>query len=351
MSRQTLRVLVVDDSALYRKMLLNVLGRISGVEVVGVAENGAEAVEMVATLRPDVLTLDVQMPELDGIGVLRALRERGVDCRTIMVSSLTQQGAPIATEAMLEGAFDVVAKPMDLAPHEAREFLHHQLVEKFEAVRASHQIAKGPASAPRGREAGRACGFDVVAIASSTGGPPVLREILSALPGEFPVPVLIVQHMPPVFTASLAKRLNEVCSLEVVEATDRMRVEPGKVYIAPGGVHLAVRRRDDVVRTRLLDAPPRHGCRPSFDVLGESLVEAYRGRVVAAVLTGMGCDGLEACRQLKAEGASVLAQTAETCAVFGMPKCVIEAGLADGVLPPDGVAMALVAMARKRHQG
>lgn len=176
----------------------------------------------------------------------------------------------------------------------------------------------------------------------------MLRAILAALPAEFPLPVLIVQHMPPVFTASLAKRLNEISALHVQEATHGMRVEPGQVYVAPGGTHLAVRRRDDIVRTRLVDAPPRHGCRPSFDVLGESLVEVYQERTAAVVLTGMGCDGLEACRHVKAAGGSVLAQTAETCAVFGMPKCVIEAGLADGVLPPEGVAMALVAMARPR---
>ncbi|MGA0038671.1 MAG: CheB methylesterase domain-containing protein [Pirellulales bacterium] len=154
--------------------------------------------------------------------------------------------------------------------------------------------------------------------------------------------------MPPVFTGSLAKRLNDVCALEVVEAADDMTVEPGKVIIARGGEHLTVFRRGAVVCTRLQDTPPRHGCRPSFDVLGESLVATYAARCVAVILTGMGCDGLEACQQLKAQGGFVLAQTAETCAVFGMPKCVIAAGLADGVLPPEGVAMALVSMARGR---
>jgi len=347
MSQAAIRVLVVDDSALYRQMLINVLGRIPGVDVVGVAEDGNQAVEMVASLRPDVLTLDVQMPELDGIGVLRALRQRGLPSRAIMVSSLTQEGAPVATEAIFEGAFDVVAKPVGFSPHEAREFLHDQLVEKIAAVRAAREPVRGPAASPR-RRGEKSVAFDVVAIASSTGGPPVLREILSSLPAEFPAAVLVVQHMPPVVTASLAARLNTVCPLNVVEAADHIVVEPGTVLIAPGGKHLTVRRRGEVVRTLLEDSPPRHGCRPSFDVLGASVVEAYRGRCVAVVLTGMGCDGLEACRQLKAVGGTVLAQTAETCAVFGMPKCVIEAGLADGVLPPDGVAMALVSMARKR---
>ncbi len=347
MSQAAIRVLVVDDSALYRQMLLNVLGRIPDVELVGVAEDGHQAVEMVGSLRPDVLTLDVQMPGLDGIGVLRALRQQGLTSRAIMVSSLTQEGAPVATEAIFEGAFDVIAKPAGLPPHEARDFLHSQLVEKLAAVRVANEPARGPAAGAR-RRSERAVAFDVVAIASSTGGPPVLREILTALPADFPAPVLVVQHMPPVFTASLASRLNAVCPLKVVEAADHMLVEPGTVMIAPGGMHLTVRRWGDVVRTRLDDSPSRHGCRPSFDVLGESLVEAYGGRSVAVVLTGMGCDGLEACRELKSHGATVLAQTAETCAVFGMPKCVIEAGLADGVLPPEGMAMALVSMARKR---
>lgn len=353
MSQAAIRVLVVDDSALYRQMLLNVLGRIPEVDVVGVAADGLQAVEMVASLHPDVLTLDVQMPGLDGIGVLRALRERGLSSRAIMVSSLTQEGAPLATAAIFEGAFDVIAKPAGLPPHEAREFLYRQLVEKIAVVRAASEPSKGPAgNGPAGvarRRADKPVAFDVVAIASSTGGPPVLREILSALPADFSAAVLVVQHMPPVFTSSLAARLDTVCPLKVVEAADHMLVEPGSVLIAPGGVHLSVRRRGDAVRTLLDDAAPRHGCRPSFDVLGPSLVEAYGSRCVAVVLTGMGCDGLEACRVLKARGGTVLAQTAETCAVFGMPKCVIEAGLADGVLPPEGVAMALVSMARKRH--
>ena len=348
MSQAAIRVLVVDDSALYRQMLLNVLGRIPAVDVVGVAEDGLQAVEMVASLRPDVLTLDVQMPGLDGIGVLRALRERGLSSRAIMVSSLTQEGAPVATAAIFEGAFDVIAKPAGLPPHEAREFLFRQLVEKIAVVRAASEPSKGPAGVAR-RRADKPVAFDVVAIASSTGGPPVLREILSALPADFPAAVLVVQHMPPVFTSSLAARLDTVCPLKVVEAADHTLVEPGSVLIAPGGRHLTVRRQGDVVRTLLDDAAHRHGCRPSFDVLGPSLVEAYGSRCVAVVLTGMGCDGLEACRALKARGGTVLAQTAETCAVFGMPKCVIEAGLADGVLPPEGVAMALVSMTRKRN--
>lgn len=348
MSQTTLRVLVVDDSALYRQMLQNVVGRIEGVELVGLAENGRQAVEMAERLQPDAITLDVQMPELDGIGVLRALRQRGIRSRTIMVSSLTQEGAPVATEAILEGAFDVVAKPVGLPPHEAREFLYDQLVELLAAVRASYETAVGPVAVPRGRRPDQKVAFDVVAIASSTGGPPVLRTILSALPADFPAAVLVVQHMPPVFTGSLAKRLNDICALEVAEATSDMAVEPGKVIIARGGEHLTVYRRGDAVSTRLNSSPPKHGCRPAFDVLGESLVATYAGRCVAVILTGMGCDGLETCQQLKAQGGFVLAQTAETCAVFGMPKCVIAAGLADGVLPPDGVAMALVSMARGR---
>ena len=349
MSRQTLRVLVVDDSALYRKMLLNVLGRISGVEVVGVAEHGAEAVEMVATLRPDVLTLDVQMPELDGIGVLRALRERGVDCRTIMVSSLTQQGAPIATEAMLEGAFDVVAKPMDLAPHEAREFLHQQLVEKFEAVRASHQIAKGPASAPRGREAGRACGFDVVAIASSTGGPPVLREILSALPGEFPVPVLIVQHMPKAFTPHLAERLSKICGHSVVEATDDQLLTPGTVLLAPGGIHIEAVKGREGARVKFNHGPPENSCRPAADVLFRSAAQVFGDETLAVVLTGMGSDGLAGCKAIAAAGGAVIAQDEPTSIVWGMPGQVVRAGLAETVLPLDRIGPD-IAMRIRRQQ-
>lgn len=350
----TLRVLIADDSALYRQMLVNVLKRIEGVDVVGLAADGREAVARARDLRPDVMTLDVHMPVMDGIAVLKALREQGIPTRAIMVSSLTGDGSPATVEALLEGAFDYVLKPLGLDPHLAREAIRTALAEKFAAFRAASSeppvaeqvpAVPGPAAATAAGRSATArrvlLPYDAIAIGSSTGGPEALRAVLPRLPRDLPVPVLVVQHMPPVFTANLAARLNELSAVDVVEAVDGMLVAPGRVYVAPGGRHLRLAARDGRVVCAIDDGPARLGCRPSFDNLLESMADLYGDRLVAAVLSGMGCDGLAGCRRLRAAGGLILAQSPETCTVYGMPKAIVAAGLARVVLPPAAIGDAL----------
>jgi len=352
MSEPLLRVAVIDDSALYRQMLLNVLGRLPGVEVVGMATNGVEGVALVARTRPDVVTLDVQMPEMDGIEVLREFRRRGLTARTIMVSSLTSEGAPATVAALMEGAIDYVLKPAGSFAHENREQLLADLAAKLAVVRAA-TATRPAAPEPPGPAARTAppTRYEALAIGCSTGGPQALRVLIPRLPADLPVPVFVVQHIPAEFSSSLAARLAGSSTIEVVEAADGMPVLPGRVHLAPGGRHLEVVRQAGGVRCRLTDGPPRKGCRPSFDQLVESLTAAYDGRLVAAVLTGMGCDGLEGCRMLRDRGGAVVAEAAESCIVYGMPKAVIEAGIADWIAPLPDIAAGLAEYVRGTQAG
>jgi len=336
-----LRIAIIDDSALYRQMLLNVLARVPCAEVVGAAATGREGVELVVRTRPDVVTLDVQMPGMDGIEVLREFRQRGLDVATIMVSSLTAAGAPATVAALMEGAFDYVLKPAGSFAHENREQLLVELTAKIAAIQAARLALTpiptvGHRSPPRGR-------YAAIAIGTSTGGPQALRCIVPQLPTDLPLPVFVVQHIPAEFSGSLAARLAAIARIPVVEVTDGMPAIAGRVYLAAGGRHLTVRRSGEAVVCRLEDGPPRKGCRPSFDQLLESLIEAYDGRVIAAVLTGMGRDGLEGCRQLAARGGLIVAEAASSCVVYGMPKAVIDAGLADEVAVLPEVAARLTA--------
>jgi len=342
-----LRVAVIDDSALYRQMILNVLGRIAGIEVVGTAADGDAAVELVARARPDVITLDVQMPGRDGIEVLRELRRRGLAPRSIMVSSLTAQGAPATVAALMEGAFDAILKPAGVDPHVSREMIQRELTEKLAAVRESMANAPGGTAAvppplrmpPRPAAGTR---FDCVVIGASTGGPQALRAVIPLLPVGMPAAVMVVQHIPPQFTSSLAERLDGASRLRVVEAVEGMAVETGRVLLAPGGRHLGVGRRGEQMVCVLDDGPRRHGCRPSLDHLLESAAAAYGSRVLAVVLTGMGSDGAEGCRAVRERGGHVIAQAAEGCVVFGMPKAVITAGLADEIVPLEQIAATVI---------
>jgi two-component system chemotaxis response regulator CheB len=340
-----LTVVIAEDSALYRQMLLNILQRIPGVEVVGTAVDGLEAVEKVVELRPDVLTLDVQMPRLDGLGVLRHLRARGSGTRVIMVSSLTAEGAPTTVEALMEGAFDVVEKPVGLDPHLARGSIHEALLEKLSALVDARHASPVVGGAPAARASGRIGrqAIAAVAIGTSTGGPQALRDVIPRLPANLPVPLFVVQHMPAGFTASLAVRLNEIAPARVVEASQGMVTAAGCVHVAAGGQHLTVEHRGNGNFCRLDAGPMRLGCRPSFDALLESLVPVYGGKLLAVVLTGMGQDGLAGCRVVKAAGGRVIAQAAAGCAVYGMPKAVVEAGLADAVVPLEGIAAIVTA--------
>lgn len=342
-SPPSLRVLVVDDSALYRQMLKHIVASIAGVEVVGTAADGLEAVSKIAELQPDLVTLDVQMPNLDGLGVLREIKRRSLQTLVVMVSSLTAQGAPETVEALLHGAIDCVLKPAGLEPHLARAEIRQALAERLTAVQATRREVESVVekTAPNQRAGLDLAMGDCVAVGTSTGGPEALRKVLSAMPAGLTAPLFIVQHMPARFTESLAKRLNDIAAFPVHLAATGMLAEPGHAYLAPGGFHLTAVRREHGVVCRLTQAPPRHGCRPSVDVLLESLVDVYGDRIVATILTGMGSDGLAGCRAVKAVGGAVVAQDRNDCVVYGMPKAVIEAGLADVVLPLDAIGEVL----------
>ncbi len=338
-----MRVLVVDDSALYRQMLKHVINDVPGVEVVGTAADGLEAIKQIAVLRPDLVTLDVQMPNLDGLGVLREIKKRCLETQVVMVSSLTTQGAPETVDALLHGAIDYVLKPAGLEPHLARAALRQALVVRLTALQATRQEV-GPVGnvEPPVRLANiDVMTGDCVAIGASTGGPEALRKVLSAMPAGIAAPLFIVQHMPAKFTESLAKRLDEITAFPVHLAATGMLAKPGHAYLAPGGFHLTAVRRDHGIVCRLTQAPPRNGCRPSVDVLLESLAAVCSDKLVATILTGMGCDGLAGCRAVKAAGGAVVAQDRTSCVVYGMPKAVIEAGLADVVLPLDEIGEVL----------
>lgn len=351
MSMSRLTVLIADDSALYRQMLQNVLQRIPNVEIVGTAVDGVDAVKQVFELHPDVITLDIQMPKLDGLGVLRELRGRGSRTKAIMVSSLTLDGAPATVEALMEGAFDVVPKPVGVDPHVARAAIHEALLEKLSAIVDSERRpvdVVGAVAAKRILAGSGTRAVEAIAIGTSTGGPQALRSLIPLLPRDLPVPVLVVQHMPVGFTASLAHRLNETSALDVFEATHGMPIGAGQVILAAGGWHLTVERGREGVRCVLDASPLRHGCRPSFDSLLESMVATYGGAMLAIVMTGMGQDGLAGCRAVKDAGGAVITQAAAGCAVYGMPKVVAEAGLSDAVLPLEALAEAMTACVRRR---
>jgi len=348
-----LNVLIVDDSALYRQVLRHVIEPIPDVAIVGVAKDGVEAIEMIKRLHPDLITLDVQMPNLDGLGVLRELKRLGLKTRVVMISSLTAEGTQETVEALLYGAIDCVLKPSGVSSQEARDALSAALGSRIQAIldtqiARSVQVRAAPRSAetmPQGR---RLPTGDCIAIGSSTGGPDALRRVLPLLPADLSVPIFIVQHMPATFTESLARRLDEIAPLPVHLAATGMVAEPGHAYLAPGGFHLTAVRRGHGVICKLSQAPTRQGCRPSMDALLESLVDVYGERIVAAILTGMGCDGLAGCRAVKAAGGTVVAQNRESCTVYGMPKAVIDAGLADVVLPLDAIGK-LLAGSRSRQ--
>ncbi|SFH74697.1 protein-glutamate methylesterase/protein-glutamine glutaminase [Planctomicrobium piriforme] len=338
-------IVVVDDSALFRCLIRDALREIPGASVIGNADSGAAAIEKIAELNPEVVTLDVEMPGMSGIDVLREMKRRSLRTRVIMVSRLTDAGAQVTTESLLEGAFDFVLKPSGPNPAENRQQLKLALADKIAAVLASRDDEPGPIrqapSRPSRSDAPTRC--DALLIGTSTGGPDALRRVLPLLPQDFPVPVLVVQHMPAQYTKSLATRLDSLCPLHVVEAEHRQRVEPGTIYIAPGGWHMQVARPDpDRVLINLTDDPPEHGSRPSVDVLFRSAVNVYGPRALGVILTGMGRDGAAGCAALKSAGGRVIAQHHEGCVVYGMPKAVVEAGLADFCLPLDRVSDAIL---------
>ncbi len=331
-----IRVLIVDDSPVVRRLLAEVLSKEPDIEVVGQAKDGREAVELARALRPDVITLDVEMPVMDGLSALKEIRRLVPRTKVIMFSSLTEKGAKETIEALSLGAFDFVTKPKGGALTDSLHRIKEELIPKIRAAvpAARPPVLPRPPKPPTFKPPVIRPGvFSVVGIGVSTGGPRALLDVIPRLPSTFPVPILIVQHMPPMFTAQLAQNLDRQSSLRVKEAQNGELVQKGVVYIAPGDYHMEVKASGRVKHIFLHQGPPENGCRPAVDPLFRSLAEVYGGAVVGVVLTGMGHDGREGARKIKEKGGLVIAQDEKTSTVYGMPRAVVEAGLADFVLP------------------
>lgn len=339
-----IRVLVVDDSALVRRLVTTSLTLDTAIEVAGVAVNGREAVELVETLKPDAVTLDIEMPIMDGLGALEAIRRRHPHLPIIMFSTLTEKGATKTLEALSLGASDFVTKPSNTTSMaESMTSVREQLIPKVKALVGARRIVgpgrERPAPPPAPvRLVEPTTVSDVLLVGCSTGGPDALSRVLEGLPGSLRVPVLVVQHMPPLFTTMFAERLDRVSELAVREAVEGDVPAPGEVLIAPGGFHLRVKRSAGVVRAHLDEGPQENFCRPAVDALFRSAAEVYGGAATALILTGMGSDGLVGCRLLADAGARVVVQDEPTSVVWGMPGAVATAGLAHEVLALDDIA-------------
>jgi two-component system chemotaxis response regulator CheB len=342
------KVLVVDDAMLIRRLVAGVLAGDPSIEVVGEAANGRIALQKIAQLQPDLVTLDVEMPELNGLQTLKEIRKTHPRLPVIMFSSVTERGAADTLEALHYGASDYVTKPASAAGRDsAQQRIREDLVPK---IRSLCRIAGAPVfGRPAGlarpapqpftvRPLGPMIKSDVVAICMSTGGPAAVSEILSQLPADFPTPILLVPHMPQVFTRFFAERLSTQTPLRVVEATDGGPLTAGVVHVAPGDFHLSVKRRDGMVVTVLDQTPLENSHRPAADVLLRSVAETFGARALALVLTGMGQDGLRGTEAITAAGGRVLVQDEATSVVWEMPGLVAAGGLADAVLPLGAIA-------------
>jgi two-component system, chemotaxis family, protein-glutamate methylesterase/glutaminase len=342
-----IRVLVVDDSVVIRHLLRQALEEDPAIEVVGAEANGVAALARIPQVRPDLITLDIEMPVMDGLETLRHIRQRHPRLRTIMFSTLTSKGGSATFEALSAGADDYVTKASNAGSlDQSLAALRGELIPKIKQFFQTHAGPSKTLSTVSPPRAGASTKPRVLAIGVSTGGPQALSAVIPKLPPGFPLPVLIVQHMPPMFTRLLAERLQANSRLQVAEAVDGMPVVPGRVIVAQGDRHLTVRMDGGAVVAVLDQGPQENSCRPSVDVLFRSLAETYRGAVLSVVLTGMGSDGLRGMQALKAAGACSVVQDEATSVVWGMPGAVAQAGLADRVLPLNKIPDELIRLAR-----
>lgn len=337
---QRIRVLVVDDSALARRAIQDALAQDAGIEVVGLAADAYEAREQIIALAPDVLTLDLQMPLMDGLTFLRILQEHH-PVPVVVVSSLTPAGSELAMAALEAGAVDVILKPD--GKRAAAQMARRLCAQVRAAALARHRpppgaSASAPALAPLLTAADTR---RVVLIGASTGGVEALRTLLARLPAGMP-PVLVVQHIPPYFSRVMAEHLDRVSALEVREAVDGDVLRPGLCLIAPGDFHAVLKRIGGQYRVKLSQSPPVNHCRPSVDVLFRSGAEQAGAQAVGVVLTGMGADGARGMQLLRAAGARTIAQSEDTCVVFGMPQAAIAAGAVERIVPLPRIAEAIM---------
>ena len=363
MSVQPVRVLIVDDSVVVRRLVSDVLSGQDGIEVVGTAPNGRIALQKIPQVSPDLVTLDVEMPEMDGIETLKAIRAAHRDLPVIMFSTLTERGAVVTLDALMHGANDYVTKPANVGSvEESMARVAADLTPRIHAlcgrgaVSSSAGARRGPLAGPAGarrpdtaassvpaRPAGPPARVALVVIGVSTGGPNALADLIPALPGDLPVPLVVVQHMPAMFTRLLAERLDARSALTVREAAGGERIGAGECWIAPGDRHLDVVGRPDALSLRTHDGEKENSCRPAVDVLFRSAGAATGAHTLGVVMTGMGRDGQRGAQDLVRAGARVVVQDESSSVVWGMPGAVVEAGCADAVVPLGGLAAEITA--------
>jgi two-component system chemotaxis response regulator CheB len=342
------RILLVDDSPVVRRVLTDVISGDPQMEVVGTASNGRIALERIEQLKPSLVVLDIEMPEMDGLATLAELRKKNRRLPVIMFSTLTHRGAMATLDALTLGADDYVPKERNtLGLAAAIDDLRRDLLPKIHAL-----CMRDVAAAPKLRKAVAplVClspklperKIEIMAIGVSTGGPDALCKLVPAIPHDLPVPIVLVQHMPPVFTKLLAERLTAKSAIPVKEASGGEPLSPGTIWLAPGAKHLKLARHASGIFLQTDEAPPRNFCRPSVDVLLESVAEIYGGGTLAVILTGMGSDGLHGCEMVRKSGGQIIVQDEASSVVWGMPGAVVRSGLADSVLPLAQIAEAAV---------
>jgi two-component system chemotaxis response regulator CheB len=344
-----IRVLVVDDSAFFRRRITDMLSHDKGIEVVGTANDGMQALKEASRLKPDVITMDVEMPVMDGITAVKRIMAVA-PTPILMFSSVTHEGAKATLDALAAGAVDFLPKRAD-SEGEGEESVEKMLLRRVRVLGQKQRTrlplnAASSVAAPRPRAApvapplqkGR---YDLVAVGASTGGPVAVQALLAELAADFPLPVLVVVHMPASFTPAYAERLNGQCSVNVKEAVDRDRLVPGQVYLAPGGKQMLLERQDAGTFIRIRESAPGQTYRPSVDVTLGSASRVFPDSVLAIVLTGMGSDGMQGARLLKEGGSTVWSQDKDSCVVYGMPQAVEKAGLSDRVMPLDQIGPSL----------
>lgn len=336
-------VLIVDDSAFMRNTLTSLISGDPEIKVVGIARDGIEAVEKVAQLKPDIVTMDIEMPKMNGIEALKQIMSKS-PVPVIMVSSLTTDSAKVTLEALEIGAVDFIPKNLsDLSVNIVK--IKESLIEKIKKIGKKGLPAIKKISSLKQLQMPKTTDFtshrriNIVTIGSSTGGPKALQNILCSLPKDFPVPILIAQHMPPAFTGPFAERLNQLSAVEVKEAENGESLKRGVVYIAPGRGHMSVFRKKITETTiSITENKGNYIYRPSVDLLMLSVVECFSGHVLGVILTGLGNDGLNGMKGIKNAGGKTIAESEKTCVVYGMPKAVVESGVADKIVPIDEIA-------------
>ncbi|MGA8539542.1 MAG: chemotaxis response regulator protein-glutamate methylesterase [Terriglobales bacterium] len=346
---QPVRVLIVDDSAVIRKVLSNMLASDPEIVVAGTAANGRQGLDRIPEMKPDLITLDIEMPHMDGLETLVEIRKLYPRLPVIMFSTLTERGAAATLDALARGASDYVTKPSHEGAEVSQERVRDELLRKIKSLCAARVPRPRPESIrvpvfprPSGR-------VDVVAIGSSTGGPNALTGLLPQFPADFPVPIVIVQHMPPLFTRLFAERLNVLSRLEVREGREGEKLQRGNVWIAPGDQHMTVTRKETEAVLGINHDVQENSCRPAVDVLFRSVARAYGGNVLGVVLTGMGADGTRGAAEIRGAGGEIIVQDEASSVVWGMPGSVVAANLADRIYPLDGIAAQVVRRVSQRR--